>query len=372
LGPDLIDHVKRIAAFNLRTEAPTSWELDVHAGSDYLERMVSERPADVVVLSGRNSAKIDRILAALGAGLHVLADKPWIIEADDLPKLQAALDAAEARGLVAYDIMTERYEITSILQRELVRDAEVLGEPAEVFLESVHHLAKTVAGTPLLRPVWFFDIHEQGEGLTDVGTHLVDLVMWTLFPGEAIDYRTDIHVTSARRWPTVLSAADFERVTGQPGPPLDYYCNTEVSYTLRGVPVKLNVVWNYEAPAGAGDTHLAVYRGSRSSVEVRQGAEERYRPELYVVGDVQEAVRRRVESWQDRWPGVGCEETGRTVRVTIPDSYRVGHEAHFAQVARQFFGYLEDPASLPAWEKANMLAKYYTTTAGVRLARSSL
>jgi hypothetical protein len=107
-------------------------------------------------------------------------------------------------------------------------------------------------------------------------------------------------------------------------------------------------------------------------VEVRQGAEERYRPELYVVGDVQEAVRRRVESWQDRWPGVGCEETGRTVRVTIPDSYRVGHEAHFAQVARQFFGYLEDPASLPAWEKANMLAKYYTTTAGVRLARSSL
>ena len=45
---------------------------------------------------------------------HVLADKPWIISLEDLPKLQAALDTADANRVIAYDIMTERHEITSI------------------------------------------------------------------------------------------------------------------------------------------------------------------------------------------------------------------------------------------------------------------
>ena len=39
----------------------------------------SARP-DIVVFAGRNRGKIDRILQALEAGFHVLADKPWIIE----------------------------------------------------------------------------------------------------------------------------------------------------------------------------------------------------------------------------------------------------------------------------------------------------
>ena len=38
---------------------------------------------------------------------------------------------------------------------------------------------------------------------------------------------------------------------------------------------------------------------------------------------------------------------------------------------RRFFGFLKNPKSLPAWEKPNMLAKYYVTTKGVELARQS-
>jgi hypothetical protein len=52
-------------------------------------------------------------------------------------------------------------------------------------MESVHYLLKTVAGVPLRRPAWFFDINEQGEGLTDVGTHLVDLVFFVPVPQPA-------------------------------------------------------------------------------------------------------------------------------------------------------------------------------------------
>ena len=53
----------------------------------------------------------------------MLVDKPWLIEAADFPKLEQALAAASQKGLVAYDIMTERYEITTILQRELAQAA---------------------------------------------------------------------------------------------------------------------------------------------------------------------------------------------------------------------------------------------------------
>ena len=118
--------------------------------------MLRDRPGNVVVLSGRNRGKIDYILASLQAGLNVLADKPWVIVADDLPKLAAALDLADEKDLIAYDIMTERYEITSILQKELLQDANIFGdmvpgtdqEPG-VFMESVHYLMKQVAGVPL-------------------------------------------------------------------------------------------------------------------------------------------------------------------------------------------------------------------------------
>jgi predicted dehydrogenase len=103
--------------------------------------------------------------------------------------IQQVLDLAETKGLVAYDIMTERYEVTSMPHRELVNTPEVFGaivtgdrkDPA-VFMESVHRLMKSVAGVPSLRPAWFFDVDEQGEALADVGTHLVDLAQWTVPP----------------------------------------------------------------------------------------------------------------------------------------------------------------------------------------------
>ncbi len=94
--------------------------MEVHTSSDYFERMLREHPGNVVVLSGRNRGKIDRIAASVSAGLNVLGDKPWILKSEDLPKLEQTLAEADKRGVVAYDIMTERFEITSILQRALV------------------------------------------------------------------------------------------------------------------------------------------------------------------------------------------------------------------------------------------------------------
>jgi hypothetical protein len=111
-------------------------------------------------------------------------------------------------------------------------------------------------------------------------------------------------------------------------------------------------------------------------VEVRQGKEENYKPELFVVPDdtrergaVRKALERKVAALQNEFPGVALQAQEDRFWIPIPEGYRVGHEAHFGQVARQFLRYLEEPASLPAWEKPNMLSKYYVTTEGVRRAQ---
>ena len=395
LGPDLVEHLKRVAAYNTRAEAPTAWETEIHTSPDFFERMLRERPGSAVVLSGRNRGKIDRILSSVEGGLHVLADKPWILGSGDFPKLEAALQAADSKRVVAYDIMTERFEITSILQRALVNDPAAFGtivpgtetDPS-VYMESVHYLMKVVSGAPNIRPAWFFDTTQQGEGLNDVGTHLVDLVQWTLFPEQAIDYRSEVRVTAAQRWPTRIAEEDFRRVTASTGFPaflrgavkdgkLEYYCNTLVSYALRGIHTKLNVIWDWEAAPGSGDTHFAFYKGTRSRVEVRQTRADRFRPELYVVpaanakAEVLAAVRTRITALQKAYPGIGVEDRGAEIHVTVPDALRVGHEAHFAEVTANFLKYIRDRGALPAWERANMLSKYHVTTTGTELSRKA-
>lgn len=392
LSPELVDYLNRISLFNSRKDKPTAWELDVHTGPQSFERMLRDRPGNVVMFTGRNRGKIDRILQCLEAGFHVYADKPWIIASSDMPKLSTALDLAERKGVAAYDIMTERYEITSILQRELVNTPEVFGsleagspEEPGVKAKSIHHIMKMVAGVPLKRPAWFFDINEYGEALADVGTHVVDLVQWTAFPQKRLDYRTDVKMLSAKHWPTVIGKPQFQQVTGEPDFPselapwvksgkLDYYSNNFVRYTVGGLHVELDILWNWEAPEGSGDVYEAVFRGTRARAEIRQGKAEKYLPELYIApnaparsAEVFAALQRKIDLLQRDWPGVTVEIKGQEAHIVVPRKYRVGHEAHFAQVTNRFLEYVRNPKSVPAWEKSNMLVKYYVSSRGVEL-----
>lgn len=392
-GPDVETHLAAIEGFNTRADNPTAWREVVHTGPDYLERMLETRPGNVLVISGNNQRKTEYITAAVEAGINVLADKPMCIDPEGFEQLKKAFDTAGRKGVLLYDIMTERYEITSILQRELVHDAAVFGtfrpgspdEPS-VVKESVHHLFKDIAGVPIKRPGWFFDTNQQGEGLVDITTHLVDLVMWGCFPGEVIDYKSDIEVIGANRWPTVVKRDEFATVTRLPEFPeylaarlddtgaLRCFCNGDITFRIRGINARVSVVWNYRAPEGGGDTHFSVMRGTKSDIIIRQGAEQGYVPELYIEpnedtprAEIETAVGRTVGDLAVRWPGVGFEPVGSGWRIVIPERYRIGHEAHFGQVVEHYLGYLVD-GSLPDWEVPNILAKYYTTTRALAMA----
>src|SRR4051812_12030375 len=44
---DLAEHLKRIDGFNKRAADPTKWNEVVYSGSDYLEKMLAEKPGNV-------------------------------------------------------------------------------------------------------------------------------------------------------------------------------------------------------------------------------------------------------------------------------------------------------------------------------------
>jgi predicted dehydrogenase len=393
-GADVEDHLSRVEGFNNRAENPTAWQEKVYTGPDFLEKMIKEKRGNVVVISGNNARKTEYILKSVDAGLNVLADKPMCIDKAGFARLKDAFALAEKNHLLLYDIMTERSEITTVLQKELALMPTVFGtlekgslENPAVTKESVHHFFKYVAGNPIKRPAWFFDTSQQGEGLVDVTTHLVDLVQWECFPAQIIDYSQDIELLAAKRWPTMLSREQSAKVTGLADFPdylsaqlngdgqLPVYSNGEIDYSVKGVHAKVSVVWKFQAPEGAGDTHFSIMRGSKASLIIRQGQEQNYLPELYVEaregGNADElavALADALVELQQEYPGIDLRKEGENWRVLIPDSYRLGHEAHFGEVTERFLHYLVD-GKLPEWEVPNMLAKYYLTTTALELAK---
>lgn len=391
-GDDLTEHLKRIERFNTRPDEPTRWQEQVYTGPDFFTKMLTEKPGNVVVLSGNNAKKTDYILQAVKAGLNVLADKPMAITPADFEKLKQAFALAAANKVLLYDIMTERFEITTMLQRELSQQKELFGdlvkgsptEPA-ITKESVHHFSKLVAGVPLKRPQWFFDVRQQGEGIVDVMTHLVDLIQWESFPNQTLS-PAEAKVLTAKRWATVLTPAQFKQATGADTFPdylkgdvkdgaLQVFSNGEFTYQLRGVHAKASVLWNFEAPPGAGDTHFSIMRGTKANLIIRQGAEQKYKPVLYLEtapGTTDAALaanaKRAIEIVAKLYPGVGIEPDGKAWRVTVPEKYHNGHEAHFAQVTENYLRYLRE-GKLPDWEVPNMITKYATIMQAYQMSR---
>ena len=391
-GPDVQLHLDRIKNFNNRNEDPTSWNEVVYTGSDFFEKMLAEKTGNVVVLAGNNEKKTEYIKQSLAAGFNVLADKPMVIGDDEFGMLGEAFVLAKDNERLLYDIMTERFEITTILQRELSMLPEIFGtlekgtpENPAVTKESVHHFNKYVSGSILTRPPWFMDVTQAGEGIVDVTTHLVDLVQWECFPEQIIDYTRDIELTSAKRWTTEMTLDEFTAITkiesfpdylqsaiGNDGV-LRVYCNGEINYKLKDVHAKVSVIWAYKAPEGAGDTHYSIMRGTKANLIIRQGAEQQYKPTLYIelvepddaYGSV---LNTQLASIQAKYPGVEIKEIENGWEVVIPEKYKEGHEAHFTRVMQKFLEYLKNK-NMPEWEVPNMLAKYYTTTKALELAK---
>jgi hypothetical protein len=140
------------------------------------------------------------------------------------------------------------------------------------------------------------------------------------------------------------------------------------------VHAKVSVLWKFEAPAGAGDTHDSLLRGTKASLHIRQGAEQGYKPVLYIKPAAKPddawraALAAAVVEISAIYPGVAVTELDGRWEVVVPDKYKVGHEAHFGQVTEEFLGYLRGKP-VPAWEAPNTLAKYRTLMQAWKMSR---
>jgi len=394
VGPDVEDHLKRVNSYNSRADNPTNWKEEVYTGSDFFEKMIKDKPGNIMLVAGNNAKKTEYIKRAVEAGINVLADKPMVINSQDFDMLKETFELAKKNKVMLYDIMTERHEITIMIQRELSRMPALFGQlekgsvddPA-ITKESVHHFFKYVSGSPLKRPAWFFDVTQQGEGVVDIMTHLVDMIQWECYPDQIIDYQKDIEVISARRWATELTPSMFKVVTYLDEYPdyldkdiikdsiLNVYSNGEINYTLKGTHAKTSVIWNYEAPAGTKDTHYSIMRGTKANLIIRSGKKEDFLATLYVAksGDdsdaaFSEALNQTISNLQSKYPGLAVVEDGKEFIVQIPQALKIGHEAHFNQVLTKYLNYIKE-GKMPDWEVPNMLAKYYTTTKGYEMSR---
>jgi predicted dehydrogenase len=390
-GKDLQQHLALIKSYNDRPVNPTHWNEIVYTGKDFFQKMLKDKPGNIVILAGNNRKKAEYITESVRAGLNVLADKPMIILPEDFPELEEAFRIAREKGVLLYDIMTERYEVTTILQKELSHKKEIFGEliqgtenePA-VTKESVHHFSKIVSGTQLVRPAWYFDTDQQGEGIVDVTTHLVDLVQWECYPEQILNPR-DVNMVDSKRWPTLISKEEFKAVTGVSDYPeflhkdikngiLNVFSNGEMTYQLKGTWVKISVEWRYKAPEGGGDTHYSVMHGTICDLVIKQTSDENFVPTLYIenvkgmsITDFASKLKNALATLP--YDSLIVEKADdKTLRIDIPDKYRVGHEAHFGQVMAKFLGYLEG-GKLPEWEVEGMITKYYTTTSALKLAK---
>ena len=375
-GPDLERFLEIVESFNRRGESPTRWRLHTYTGPDCVDKLTQERRGDIAVIAGHNHTKMAAIHRMHREGFAVLADKPWLTGTAGIGMLRETMAGAP----LAMDIMIARYEAAFALQYELCGERSVFGEfrgpddggPA-IELESVHHLYKIVNGVPLVRPPWYFDIEVQGRGIVDVSSHLVDQAQWLVGRGDPLHMDRDVALVSSRRWPTPVPLDMYTRITGdrtfpEPAAPyvrgsvLEYDCNGEIHFDLRGVPVLVRVVWNLEPPAGGADTHRTLLRGTRAEIAIVQGPETGFRDELCVrpvedAAGVAKALERAIAGWQQRFPGTALVPRGEELRIHIPDALRIGHEAQFSLLRDEFIGYV-DAGEWPPALAANIVCRY--------------
>lgn len=394
-GNELDQYLESIESYNQRPENPTNWQIVLYAGKDYLEKMIEEKKGNVVILAGNNLKKTAYISRSLNAGFNVLSDKPMAINKENFNLLKAAFDSAHTHDSYLLDVMTERNEIINTLTRKLVNRKELFGELQAgtpdnpgIAMESVHHYYKEVSGNTLVRPAWFYDVEQQGEGIADVSVHLIDLINWQCFPDQIIDYTNDVQMTAASHWPTKLTLQDFSRSTKMNAFPdflqkyinnsvLEVYGNGKIDYQVKGKNISVTVLWNYEAPKGGGDTYNGLIRGTNASIEITQDQSVNYIKELFIQKEksfdeqtFDSNIVKAVTDLQASYPYVSAEKVAEgRYKIIAPLEFRKGHEDYFGMVAEKYFGYLVN-RDMPEWEISNTITKYYITTTALEMAKN--
>jgi predicted dehydrogenase len=384
---ELKEYFQQINSCNSRKNNPTNWNLVNYSGPDYLQKMIDERKGNVVVLSGNNKIKIDYIEKAIDAGFNVFSDKPMVINKSGFNRLKDIYPIADKKGVLMFDMMTERYTLINIIQRLLMQDTLFFGRmqkgtsthPA-IMESSVHHFYRGGKGN---RPSWFFDVEEQGEGIVDVTTHLIDLTMWKSLPEQIIDYNKDIKVLSAEHWPVRITKNEFSAATSRTDIPeslksymkdsvLEVFSNGTIVYQIKGINAGVKVEWRAATPKDGNDLRSAYAEGTKATLLISQEYGQKT-PAFYAIKsdqvsdeNFQSNLKKAITRLSSTYPGITlAEESGKT-GIILPAELESKYDPTF----KVFLDYLVK-RDMPGWEVPNTLAKYYITTTALEMAKNT-
>lgn len=132
--------------------------------------LLNDSSIDVVHVCTPNKSHSIISIAAMEAGKHVLCEKPMAKTAKEAREMVEVAKRTGRKLTIGYD---NRYRNDSLYLKELVEQDEL----GEVYYAKAHAVRRRAV------PTWgvFLNEEEQGGGpLIDIGTHAIDLTLWTM------------------------------------------------------------------------------------------------------------------------------------------------------------------------------------------------
>jgi predicted dehydrogenase len=137
--------------------------------SDY-RKMLSQEKLDTVSVCTENAVHAEITIAALNAGLNVFCEKPMAVTGVEADAMVAAAKKNNKKLSVGYQMRFSN-------ESQLLRSEVMAGRLGKIYYAEATTLRRRGV------PTWgvFLNKAKQGGGpLIDIGTHLVDLTLWTM------------------------------------------------------------------------------------------------------------------------------------------------------------------------------------------------
>lgn len=147
------------------------------------EDMLRDAPCDAVACCDWYGIRGQRLIEALRAGKHVIADKPLCTRLGELDEMQ---ELAHAKHLKIGCQLPVPYHPPFVTAQRLIRDGAI-GEVHSVTFNGAHAL--NYAG----RPAWMFEPDKYGGSINDIAIHGIDALPW-------LTGRSFAAITIAHEW----------------------------------------------------------------------------------------------------------------------------------------------------------------------------
>lgn len=134
-----------------------------------LDELLSDREIDAVSICTGNVSHEELVLAAAGAGKHILCEKPMAISLAQAENMRAAVEKSKVTFMMAF---VNRFRQESIMLSELREQ----GRFGEIYHARCGWIRRR--GTP---SGWFTDSSKSGGGaVLDIGVHVIDLTWYLM------------------------------------------------------------------------------------------------------------------------------------------------------------------------------------------------